>query len=198
MGFAADGAGAQSPKTILDEIATEVVGCRLCPLAEGRKNAVPGAGSPRATIVLLGEAPGREEDLSGLPFVGRGGRLLNSALESVGIPRRAVFVTNIVKCRPPRNRPPTSLERSTCKDAYLARQLDALRPQTIVLLGRTAAQALLGVKSLKEVRGQAIRIGDREFLCTYHPAAVLRNPNLRRTFEDDLKKAVARKGRRHQ
>lgn len=138
--------------------------------------------------MLVGEAPGREEDLSGRPFVGRAGRLLNSVLESVRIPRENVFITNIVKCRPPRNRKPTKGERDTCKEAYLQRQIDVIRPRLVVLLGRTAAQALLGAESLKKVRGKAVRRGRVEYLCTYHPAAVLRNPRRRRTFSKDLQK----------
>jgi DNA polymerase len=157
-------------------------------LAKGRTNAVPGEGPYYARIMLVGEAPGREEDLSGRPFVGRAGRLLNSVLESVGIPRENVFVTNIVKCRPPRNRRPTKRERDTCKEAYLQRQIDAIRPRLVVLLGRTAAQALLGVESLKRVRGRVVCRGRTEYLCTYHPAVVLRNPRRRRTFSKDLQK----------
>jgi DNA polymerase len=136
--------------------------------------------------MLVGEAPGREEDLSGRPFVGRAGRLLNSVLESIGMPRENVFITNIVKCRPPRNRKPTKREMDTCNEAYLQRQIDVIRPRLVVLLGRTAAQALLGAESLKRVRGRAVRQGRVEYLCTYHPAAVLRNPRRRRTFSKDL------------
>jgi DNA polymerase len=157
-------------------------------LAKGRTNTVPGEGPYHARIMLVGEAPGREEDLSGRPFVGRAGRLLNSVLESVGIPRENVFITNIVKCRPPRNRRPTKRERDTCKEAYLQRQIDAIRPRLVVLLGRTSAQALLGAESLKRVRGRVVRRGPTEYLCTYHPAAVLRNPRRRRTFSKDLRK----------
>jgi DNA polymerase len=177
--------------SILRTIAAEVKACQLCPLARQRTNAVPGEGPYNARIVLVGEAPGREEDLSGRPFVGRGGKLLNSVLESVRIPRENVFITNIVKCRPPRNRKPTKREMDTCKEAYLQRQIDAIGPRLVVLLGRTAAQALLGAESLKRVRGRAVRRGRVEYLCTYHPAAVLRNPRRRRTFSKDLQELRA-------
>jgi DNA polymerase len=157
-------------------------------LATGRTKAVPGEGPYNARIMLVGEAPGREEDLKGRPFVGRAGRLLNSVLEPIGIPRKHVFITNIVKCRPPKNRQPTKRERDTCKEAYLQRQIDVIRPKLVVLLGRTAAQALLGAESLKRVRGRVVRRGRVEYLCTYHPAAVLRNPRRRGTFSKDLQK----------
>lgn len=172
----------------LRSIAAEVRTCGLCPLAKGRTNAVPGEGPHDARIMLVGEAPGREEDLSGKPFVGRSGRLLNSVLQSVGIPRESVFVTSIVKCRPPRNRQPTKKERDTCRDAYLFRQTEIVKPELVVLLGRTAAQAVLGTDSLKKVRGRVVSLGKTKHLCTYHPAAVLRNPRLRRTFTRDLRK----------
>jgi DNA polymerase len=155
-------------------------------LATGRTKAVPGEGPYNARIMLVGEAPGREEDLTGRPFVGRAGRLLDSVLEPIGIPRKNVFITNIVKCRPPKNRQPTKRERDTCKEAYLQRQIDVIRPRLVVLLGRTAAQALLGAKSLKRVRGRVVRRGRVEYLCTYHPGAVLRNPRRRGTFSEDL------------
>jgi uracil-DNA glycosylase len=172
----------------LDSIAEEVRDCRLCPLADGRTLAVPGEGPSRARVVLVGEAPGREEDLAGKPFVGRGGRLLDSVLESVGIPRKEVFVTNIVKCRPPKNRPPTNRESKTCVDAHLRRQLKAIGPKLVVLLGRTATQTLLDADSLSEVRGKIVSRGRTRFLSTYHPAAVLRNPRLRPTLTKDLRK----------
>ena len=172
----------------LDSIAEEVRACRLCPLAQGRTFAVPGEGPTRARVVLVGEAPGREEDLSGKPFVGRGGRLLDSVLESAGIPRKDVFITNVVKCRPPKNRPPTHRESETCVEAHLRRQVKAIGPELVVVLGRTAARALLGADSLGEVRVKVVSRGRTKFLSTYHPAAVLRNPRLKSTLERDFRK----------
>lgn len=175
-------------KSSLKSIAAEVRACQRCPLATGRTKAVPGEGPSYTKIMLIGEAPGKDEDLSGKPFVGRAGRLLNSVLESVGTKRADVFVTNIVKCRPPDNRLPTRRERETCRDAYLYKQTEIVRPKVVVLLGRTAVQAILGIDSLREVRGKVVAGGMVRYLCTYHPAAVLRNPNLRETMVEDLRK----------
>jgi DNA polymerase len=147
---------------------------------------VPGEGPSDARIVIVGEGPGREEDKSGRPFVGRAGKLLTRVLESAGLSRDEAFVTNVVKCRPPGNRQPTRRERETCRDAYLIRQVEVIEPSLVVLLGRTAAQAILGADSLKKVRGRVIRQGSVEYLCTYHPAALLRNPRLKGTFTKDL------------
>ena len=126
--------------------------------------------------------------MSGKPFVGRGGRLLDSVLESVGIPRKEVFITNIVKCRPPKNRSPTHRETETCVDAHLRRQMNAIGPELVVLLGRTAARVLLDAESLGEVRGKVMTRGRTKYLSTYHPAAVLRNPRLKATLARDLRK----------
>jgi DNA polymerase len=109
-------------------------------------------------------------------------------LESVGVSREAVFITNIVKCRPPRNRPPTRWESETCIDSHLRRQLKAIDPELVVLMGRTATRALLGADSLGEVRGKIVARGRTKFLSTYHPAAVLRNPRLKSTLAKDLRK----------
>ncbi len=176
----------------LASIATEVRACQLCPLANGRTRAVPGEGPNDARIVLVGEAPGKDEDVSGKPFVGRAGKLLNSVLESVGARRDEVFVTNVVKCRPPNNRQPKRKERETCRDAYFYRQTGIIMPELVVLLGRTAAQAILGVDSLGRVRGKVVIRKGTKYLCTYHPAAVLRNPNLRETMVKDLRSLRSR------
>lgn len=140
--------------------------------------------------MFVGEAPGRDEDLTGRPFVGRAGRVLTSAFESLGTSRDAVYITNVVKCRPPRNRVPLKLERETCMRAHLRRELGAVRPRVVVLLGRTASISLRGVRTLKEVRGKVVRRDGVAYLSTYHPAAILRNPRLMRTFVRDLRVAV--------
>jgi uracil-DNA glycosylase len=157
-------------------------------LYKGRTKAVPGEGPARAKVMIIGEAPGRQEDLSGEPFVGRAGKVLDDAIKAAGFLRGDVFVTNVVKCRPPRNRPPSRLEAETCKDAYLLSQVELISPRLVVLLGRTAVKALLAVDSLGQVRGSLVRKGGTDYLCTYHPAAILRNPRLRPTFDDDLLK----------
>lgn len=172
----------------LEALAVEVRSCHLCPLAKGRTNAVPGEGSGQSKIVLVGEAPGREEDLSGRPFVGRGGRVLRSALGSVGVASAQVYISNVVKCRPPKNRLPTRSEIDICRGAYLSREIELVDPDLVVLLGRTAARALLGVDSLGSVRGKVVKMKGRRYLSAYHPAAVLRNPGLKGAFRRDLRK----------
>jgi len=163
----------------------KIASCRLCPLSLNRNLTVPGSGPSKADIMLVGEAPGREEDLKGLPFVGRAGRLLDEALEEAGLSRSDVFITSVIKCRPPDNRKPKKKEIELCLP-YLQAQMEAIRPRIICLMGNTAAGALLGVQGVTALRGQISR--DR-FLVTYHPAAVLRNRNLMADFVSDLRKA---------
>jgi uracil-DNA glycosylase len=172
----------------INSLAEKIRSCRLCPLAEGRKIAVPGEGPPHSEIMMVGEAPGKDEDESGRPFIGRAGRLLDSALQSARIRREDVFVTNVVKCRPPKNRVPRKIEIESCTNAYLHQQVETIKPKTIILLGRTATMTMLNEKTLKRVRGKTIALGQINYLPTYHPAAVLRNPNLKPTLISDLKK----------
>ena len=162
--------------------------CQLCPLSMTRKCAVPGSGPSPAEIMLVGEAPGREEDLKGLPFVGRAGRLLDEALSQAGLERSEVFITSVVKCRPPENRKPKKEEIERCHP-YLEAQMDLVRPRTICLMGNTATQAVLGMQGVTALRGQ---IHKDRFLITYHPAAVLRNRNLMEEFVSDLRQAKMR------
>ncbi|MCS7137696.1 MAG: uracil-DNA glycosylase, partial [Candidatus Caldarchaeum sp.] len=122
----------------MDAVADEVRGCRLCPLWMSRRNAVPGEGNPNAEVMFIGEGPGEDEDLQGRPFVGRSGKLLTEALEKAGIRREDVFITNVVKCRPPGNREPTPEETSVCTKNYLFRQIELVNPRLIVLLGSVA------------------------------------------------------------
>jgi uracil-DNA glycosylase len=180
-----------SARSRLDLIAAKVSVCQLCPLAGSRTKAVPGEGPGSARMMLIGEAPGREEDFSGRPFVGRGGKLLSATLEAIGSSREDVFITNVVKCRPPRNRVPLKPERETCLGAHLSREIEAVAPKAVVLLGRTATVSLLGVSTLKETRGKLVDRDGRTYLPTYHPAAILRNPKLKRTFQRDLRNAFA-------
>ena len=159
--------------------------CKLCPLSEGRKCAVPGSGPSPAQIMLVGEAPGREEDLKGLPFVGRAGRLLDTALAQAGLERSEVFITSVIKCRPPENRKPMKREVDLCRP-YLQAQMDLVRPRIVCLMGNTATQAVLGMQGITTLRGE---IQQSRFLVTYHPAAVLRNNNLMEEFVSDLRMA---------
>jgi DNA polymerase len=135
--------------------------------------------------MLVGEAPGREEDLKGLPFVGRAGKLLDKALLQAGLEKSEVFITSVVKCRPPENRKPKKEEINLCHP-YLQAQMDLVHPRIVCLMGNTATQAVLGMQGVTNLRGQ---IQQGRFLITYHPAAVLRNRNLMEEFVSDLKKA---------
>lgn len=161
-----------------------VSACRLCPLWQARIHTVPGAGPAPARLMLVGEAPGREEDLSGKPFVGRGGRLLDRALQQADLDRSEIFITSVIKCRPPNNRKPLKKETTSCRP-YLEAQIKIVRPKVVCLLGNTAAAAVLGRQGIQALRG---RIWQERFIVTYHPAAVLRNKNLMADFVSDLER----------
>jgi uracil-DNA glycosylase len=167
----------------------KICACRLCDLAQERTCAVPGEGPTPARIMLIGEAPGREEDLTGRPFVGRAGRLLDQALAQAGVERSEVFITSIIKCRPPKNRKPKAGEIKVCLP-YLMAQIEILKPDIVCLMGNVATGAVLGMNGIVSLRGQILH--DR-FLVTYHPAAVLRNINRMGDFVSDLKKAKHQK-----
>lgn len=173
--------------TSLDEIAAVVRECRKCPLCEARTHAVPGEGNPAARLMVVGEGPGESEDLSGRPFVGRAGELLNKMLEAIAIPRAEAYIANVVKCRPPKNRVPLPDERDACLP-YLHRQIALVRPKVLLALGGTASEAMLGVKkSLGGLRLQVHRWNAIPLIVTYHPAALLRNPDWKRPAWDDLR-----------
>ena len=169
----------------LEKIATEVVGCSLCKLSRSRKNAVPGDGQTSAKIIFIGEAPGKNEDEKGSPFIGVAGRILDEALQKAGIERSQVFITNIVKCRPPGNRIPEDDERAACRP-YLDRQISLIAPRIICILGATAYSSILGGKSITQNRGKIIKRKGQKYLITIHPAAAIYNKNLRHALEDDL------------
>ena len=169
----------------LEKIATEVVGCSLCKLSRSRKNAVPGDGQTSAKIIFIGEAPGKNEDEKGRPFIGVAGRILDDALQKAGIERSQVFITNIVKCRPPGNRIPEHDERAACRP-YLDRQISLIAPRIICILGATAYSSILGGKSITQNRGKIIKRKGQKYLITIHPAAAIYNKNLRHALEDDL------------
>jgi uracil-DNA glycosylase family 4 len=169
----------------LEKIASEVIGCQLCKLSRSRKNAVPGDGQTSAKVIFIGEAPGKNEDEKGKPFVGIAGRILDGALQKVGIERSQVFITNIVKCRPPGNRVPEDDERAACRP-YLDKQISLITPRIICLLGATAYSSILGGKSIIENRGKIIKRSGQKYLITIHPAAAIYNRNLLHVLEDDL------------
>lgn len=169
----------------LASLARLVVGCTRCPLHETRRNPVFGEGAAEARVVCVGEAPGAHEDETGRPFVGRAGRLLDRLLLSIGLPRTAVYICNVLKSRPPRNRDPLPAEVAACAP-FLMRQLALIRPDVIVAFGAFAARTLLDVKSpLGRLRGRPHRFAGYPVIVTYHPAALLRNPGwVRPTWED--------------
>ena len=155
-----------------------VSACRLCGLHEGRTQAVFGVGNPAADWMIIGEAPGAEEDRVGEPFVGRAGQLLDAMLEGLGLSRRSVYIANVLKCRPPNNRDPAAEEASQCAP-YLQRQITLVAPRVILAVGRVAAQNLLGAEgALGRMRGRIHHYGAQEIplVVTYHPAYLLRRP----------------------
>ena len=161
--------------------------CMRCPLGETRTRTVFGAGAPDARIVFIGEAPGREEDKQGIPFVGRAGQLLNKILASVGMTRDEVYITNILKCRPPENRDPQEDEVRACS-IYFRRQIALIDPVLICALGRVAGQNLLHCTTALSVLRQNVHLyNGTKVVVTYHPAALLRNPNLKRAAWEDIK-----------
>jgi uracil-DNA glycosylase len=180
-----DQACKDSPSKDLPTLHQEICICRLCDLSTGRTYAVPGEGPCPAKIMLIGEAPGRDEDLTGRPFVGRAGKLLDNALAEAGLQRSEVFITSIIKCRPPENRKPKPGEIKACLP-YMRAQIEILLPEIICLMGNVAVGAVLGMQGVTTLRGQILQ--DR-FLVTFHPAAVLRNRNHMADFVSDLKKA---------
>jgi len=165
-----------------------VSACRLCGLCETRTQTVFSDGAPTARLVCVGEAPGRDEDLQGLPFVGRAGQLLNKMLAAIDLKREDVYICNVLKCRPPDNRTPLPDEVERCIP-YLEQQIALVKPVLICALGLSASQALLGTKaSMTSMRGRTFEYKGIPLIPTYHPAALLRNPNLKREAWVDLQR----------
>jgi DNA polymerase len=171
----------------LSIIAREIHRCILCDLHRNRKRAVPGEGPGYSRILLVGEAPGREEDIQGKPFVGRSGRILNEILREAGIRRDGIFITSVVKCRPPKNRVLRKREAEICIEAHLRRQIEVIDPAIICLLGGVATKALLGIDRLSEGRGRVFQRGGRVYFPTYHPAAAGRSRLWHRILREDMK-----------
>lgn len=171
----------------LDAIAERIRTTGCCGLCEHRTHAVPGEGNAAAKMVFVGEGPGATEDATGRPFVGQAGKLLDDIIEAIGLRRADVYITNVVKCRPPQNRKPLPDEIAACMP-YLRRQLALLQPKVIVALGGTAGEAMLEVrKSLGDLRGKVHSYGGIPLVVTYHPAALLRNPNWKKPTWDDVR-----------
>jgi uracil-DNA glycosylase family 4 len=170
----------------LTALAASAEGCTRCRLSEGRHKVVFGSGNPDADLLLIGEGPGAEEDRQGLPFVGAAGELLTRIIQAIEMSRDEVYIANIVKCRPPGNRDPQPDEAAACR-GYLERQIALVRPKVIVALGKVAAQNLLGIESpIGQMRGRWYRVHGIPTMVTYHPAALLRNPALKRPTWEDL------------
>ncbi len=170
----------------LDELNRQICECQKCPLGQTRTKFVFGVGNPRATLMLIGEAPGADEDAQGEPFVGRAGQLLTKILEAIHFRRDEVYICNILKCRPPGNRKPQAEEVQQCLP-YLKKQIELIKPKLIVCLGLTAIENLLGTtESLTNLRGRVMQYEGIPLMVTYHPAALLRNPNWKRPTWDDV------------
>ena len=178
----------------LERISGDLGECTRCKLHRHRNKIVFGAGNPRAELVFVGEGPGHDEDLQGLPFVGRAGQLLTQMIEAMGLSRGEVYIANVVKCRPPENRTPEKDEVSTCMP-FLLRQIGAIEPKVVVCLGSVAAQTLLNTnKSISRFRGEWFDFHGARLLATYHPAYLLRNPHAKPEVWTDLKKVMAHLG----
>ena len=184
--FAADEKGSDLLDVDLAALEKMVISCTKCGLHETRTNAVFGDGSPSARLVFIGEAPGRDEDLQGVPFVGRAGKLLDKMIAAIDFSRENVYIANILKCRPPGNRDPKEDEITAC-EKYLAKQLELIDPVLICALGRVAGQNLLGTRApLRVLREGIHHYNGIRVIVTYHPAALLRNPNWKKGAWEDL------------
>ena len=171
---------------ILKEIATEVSSCTMCELHYSRKMAVPGEGPENSEILFIGEGPGFHENEQGRPFVGAAGKFLEELLTKIGLSREEVFITNVVKCRPPGNRDPRPEEVNICTKTYLDRQIQAINPKVIVTLGRFSMNLLIPNAKISNVHGQPVQIKGRLVVPMYHPAAALHQGSLRPVIENDF------------
>ena len=173
----------------LDSIGAEIKSCTKCPLNKGRTNAVAGTGSKQAEILFIGEGPGENEDSQGLPFVGDAGHFLDEMLDSINLKRADVYITNVVKCRPPHNRDPLEEEVRVCTSRYLFDQIKQIKPKLIVTLGRHSMQVFFPqIKSVSAAHGKAYKKAGQVYLILYHPAAGLYQQSLKETMKDDFKK----------
>ena len=175
----------------LDDIRNDLGDCTRCKLHSGRTTLVFGAGNPDATLMFVGEGPGRDEDLQGVPFVGRAGQLLTKIIASIGLTRDQVYIANVVKCRPPSNRNPEPDEVHTC-EPFLFRQLDAIQPKVVVALGAFAVHTLLRTdQAISRLRGRVYDYRGAKLIPTFHPAFLLRSPDRKRDVWEDMKKVRA-------
>ena len=171
----------------LDNIAEKVKGCQKCKLCKTRTNAVPGKGKFDADVIFVGEAPGRNEDIHGEPFVGAAGKRLDMILEDTGINRENVYITNIVKCRPPNNRVPSKEEEEACND-FIKQEIEIINPKIICIMGNTAYGTLLNGKEITKNHGKIVEKDGRKFFVTFHPAATIYNQKLVDELKNDFRK----------
>jgi DNA polymerase len=185
-------AGARSAAEALTLIREDLGDCTRCKLHRlGRRQIVFGVGSPRAKLMFVGEAPGRDEDIQGIPFVGRAGQLLTKMIEAIGLTRDEVYIANVIKCRPPENRSPEPDEIASC-EPFLLRQFDAIRPKVLVALGSVAMKVLLKSDApISRLRGKVLDYRGAKLVPTFHPAFLLRSPDKKREAWEDLKKVRA-------
>jgi DNA polymerase len=176
------------PAAALSAIRADIGDCTRCKLhALGRRQIVFGTGNPAADLMFVGEAPGGDEDVQGVPFVGRAGQLLTKIIEAIELKREDVYIANVIKCRPPQNRNPEPDEVETC-EPFLFRQIDIIKPKVIVALGKFAAQALLRSDApISRLRGQVLDYRGAKLIPTFHPAYLLRNPSAKREVWEDMK-----------
>ncbi len=171
----------------LETTRQKVIECTKCELSKTRTNAVPGKGNFQSDVIFVGEAPGRNEDKNGEPFVGIAGQRLNIALENAGVSRESIYITNVVKCRPPNNRVPTMSERNTCQD-YLQKEISIIKPKIICILGNTAFNSILGGSEITKYRGKIVKKDKQFYFLTVHPAATIYNQELITVLKEDIAK----------
>ena len=169
----------------VEAIRQKVIACTKCDLSKTRTNSVPGKGNFQSDVIFVGEAPGRNEDKKGEPFVGIAGQRLSDALDSAGVSRESVYITNVVKCRPPSNRVPTVMERDMCHD-YLQKEISIIKPKIICVLGNTAFNSILGGSEITKYRGKIVKKDEQFYFLTVHPAATIYNQELITVLKEDI------------
>ena len=174
-------------KKKIEQIKEEVIKCTKCELSETRTNSVPGKGNFKSDVIFVGEAPGKNEDEKGEPFIGIAGKKLSDALENAGISRDDIYITNIVKCRPPSNRVPKTNERETCQE-YLKQEISIIKPKLICILGNTVFNSILGGSEIMKYRGKVAQKNKQLYFISIHPAATIYNQKLVDVFKEDIKK----------
>lgn len=183
---------------LLNQINIEHKNCNKCSLSkQGRKQVVFGQGNPNAKLMFIGEGPGRDEDIKGIPFIGRAGKLLTKIIEAMKFKRKDLYISNVVKCRPPNNRAPLPQESTTCKKSILFKEIEIIKPQIICCLGASASKAILGDHiKISKSRGKFFNFSvsskfNIKVMPTFHPAYLLRNPSAKRFVWDDMKKIIS-------